>query len=89
MPKAQANLDRVGVRDMLHALADRIEAAPEFSESAVERDVRSLAAERGVKAGLLINGTRAALTGQTVGPSAFRVFTLIGKTRAVDRLRAA
>ena len=50
--------------------------------------MRSLADEHGVKAGLVINGARAALTGQTVGPSAFRVFTIIGKERSVGRLLA-
>jgi glutamyl/glutaminyl-tRNA synthetase len=55
----------------------------------VEADLRKVAEERGLKAGILINGARAALTGQSVGPSAFHVFTAIGKERAVARLRAA
>ena len=50
--------------------------------------MRKLAEERGLKAGVLINGARAALTGQTVGPSAFHLFTALGKERAVARLRA-
>lgn len=87
-PKAFKNLNKPGVRAMLRALAERIDALPEFTEESVEREMRSLAAERGVKAGLLINGSRAALTGQPVGPSAFRVFTIIGRSRAVERLRA-
>lgn len=86
--RALKNLDKEGVRHWLRVLADRIEAAPEFTEESVERQVRALAAEQGLKAGLLINGSRAALTGQTVGPSAFRVFTLVGKSRAIQRLRA-
>ena len=86
--KARANLEKGGVRQMLQVLADRIDLLEEFTEKTVEREVRSLAAERGVKAGLLINGARAALTGQTVGPSAFRVFTIIGRSRAAKRLRA-
>ena len=86
--KALKNLDKDGVRSHLRVLAARIEAAPSFTEDSVEHTVRSLAEEQGLKAGLLINGSRAALTGQTVGPSAFRVFTLIGKERAVERLRA-
>ena len=86
--KALKNLDKAGVRRSLHILADRIEAVPVFSEKSVEDEVRSLAEELGMKAGLLINGSRAALTGQTVGPSAFKVFTLVGKSRSVNRLRA-
>lgn len=88
-PKALKNLNRPGVRELLRTLADRLARSPEFSEQSVEREVRSLAAERGVKAGLLINGSRAALTGQPVGPSAFLVFAILGRERAVQRLRAA
>lgn len=85
--KAIKNLDKDGVRANLRILADRIEVAPEFTQESVEHELRSLAEEQGVKAGLLINGSRAALTGQTVGPSAFHVFTLIGKARTIKRLR--
>ena len=87
--KARRNLDREGARELLHELAHRVESEIEFTEESVERTLRSLATERGVKAGLLINASRAALTGQSVGPSAFRVFTLIGKPRTLERLRAA
>ena len=88
-PKAKANLDKEGVRDLLRLLAERLEPLPEFTEEAVEGELRSLAEEEGVKAGLLINGSRAALTGQPVGPSAFRVFTLVGQQRTLERLRSA
>ena len=87
-PKALANLDKDGVREMLRELAARIERAPDFTEQSVEDELRRLSAEREVKAGLLINGSRAALTGQSVGPSAFRVFALLGKDRVVARLRS-
>jgi glutamyl/glutaminyl-tRNA synthetase len=40
-----------------------------------------------VKAGVLINASRAALTGQPVGPSAFAVFACLGRERVVERLR--
>ncbi len=86
--KARTNLDKAGVRPMLGILAARLERAERFDEASVEAEIRGLAAERGVKPGLLINGSRAALTGQPVGPSAFRVFTILGRARAVRRLRA-
>ena len=87
--KARANLAKDGVREMLRTLADRLELVGAFDEATVEAEIRGLAAELGVKAGPLINGSRAALTGQPVGPSAFRVFTILGRDRAVRRLRAA
>ena len=88
-PKAKANLDKDGVRELLKLLADRLEVLKDFTEEAVETQLRSLAEQEGVKAGLLINGSRAALTGQPVGPSAFRVFTLVGQQGTLERLRSA
>ena len=51
-------------------------------EASVEADLRKLAGERGVKAGVLINASRAALTGPPVGPSAFAVFAVWGAASA-------
>lgn len=86
-PASLAKLDAPGARELLRELAERIAANPEFSEASVEADLRKLAEERGVKAGLLINASRAALTGQPVGPSAFAVFLCLGRERVVARLR--
>jgi glutamyl-tRNA synthetase len=85
-PDALKNLDKPGARELLRELAERLCAAPEFTEQSVEAELRKLAEERSVKAGLLINGARAALTGQPVGPSAFAVFAAIGRARAIQRL---
>ncbi len=86
-PAALEKLNAPGARELLRELAGRIEMSPEFTEASVERDLRQLAGERGVKAGVLINASRAALTGQTVGPSAFAVFVCIGRERVIQRLR--
>ncbi len=84
---ALEKLDAPGARELLRQLADRIESDSEFSEASVERNLRQFAGERAVKAGVLINASRAALTGQTVGPSAFAVFVCIGRERVIQRLR--
>lgn len=86
-PGALEKLNAPGARELLRELAERLAVNPVFSEATVEADLRQLAQERGVKAGLLINASRAALTGQTVGPSAFAVFACIGRERAIQRLR--
>jgi glutamyl-tRNA synthetase len=85
-PQALEKLNAPGARELLHELARRIAADPVFTEASVEEKIRTLAAERGVKAGLIINASRAALTGQPVGPSAFAVFVCIGRERAIERL---
>ena len=88
-PRARKNLEKEGARDLLHELAPRLGALREFSDEGVEREVYTLAEERGVKAGLITNASRAALTGQSVGPSAFAVFVALGQERAVERLQRA
>jgi glutamyl-tRNA synthetase len=85
--KALEKLNAPGARELLRELAERIAANPQFSETTAEADLRKLAEEKGVKAGLLINASRAALTGQSVGPSAFAVFECLGRDRVVARLR--
>ncbi len=84
--QALDKLDVPGARELLRELAGRLADRQEFSEQSVEADLRKLAEERGVKAGVLINASRAALTGQPVGPSAFAVFVCIGRERAIKRL---
>ena len=84
--QAADKLDAPGARELLRELSGRIAATEEFTEASVESELRKLAEERGVKAGLLINASRAALTGQSVGPSAFAVFVRIGRERVIERL---
>ncbi len=85
-PEALAKLDVPGARELLRELSPKLAALPEYTEQTVEAEVRALAAGRGVKAGVIINGARAALTGQHAGPSAFAVFACVGRDRAVRRL---
>jgi glutamyl-tRNA synthetase len=86
-PKAEENLNAAGARELLRELGERLAKLEAWDDHAIEAELRKLAAERGVKAGLLINASRAALTGQPVGPSAFAVFICVGRERAIARLR--
>ena len=86
-PKALKNLDKEGARELLRELAARLVPVDPFTAESVEQELRKLAEEREVKAGLLINGARAALSGQSVGPSAFAVFEILGRERVVKRLK--
>ena len=73
----------------LDELADRLAAREPFDLAGTESTLRSLAEGKGVKAGLLINATRVALTGQAVAPSLFEVMLALGQDRVVARLRRA
>jgi glutamyl-tRNA synthetase len=76
------------LRELLSGLADRMETVEPFNAETAEAALRAFAEESGVKAGLLINGSRTMLTGQAVGPSMFEVFDVIGRDSSVQRLRS-
>jgi glutamyl-tRNA synthetase len=75
--------------ELLAALAEGIDRVQPFDAAQTEHALRALAQQRGVKAGLLINAARVALTGQAVAPGLFDVMVVLGKDRVVKRLREA
>jgi glutamyl-tRNA synthetase len=76
------------LRELLPALADRLETVEPLTSAQAEEALRAFSDEAGVKAGLLINASRTMLTGQSVGPSMFEVFEIIGRDRSAMRLRS-
>lgn len=76
------------LRHWLPELADRFESISEFTEENVYNAVAAFAEEKGTKVGVIMNGSRALLSGVAVGPSMTAVFVTIGKERSVMRLRS-
>ncbi len=76
------------LRLWLPQLAERLAALPEFTHDTIEEACRALAEELGIKPGILINGSRAAVTGQLAGPSMFELLEALGRERVVSRLHA-
>jgi glutamyl-tRNA synthetase len=74
--------------EWLPELGRRYAALEPFDHASAEATLRAYADELGVKAGLLINGARTAVTGRSVGPSLFDVLTCLGRDRVVRRLQA-
>lgn len=83
------NLKDERLKELLPGLADRLDRVEEFTHDNVEAALRAYSEEQGVKAGLLINASRTALTGQTVGPGMFDIFVTLGRSRSVERLHRA
>jgi glutamyl-tRNA synthetase len=75
------------LRQLIPILLDRYEREAEFSLESTERHLRAVAEETGVKAGILINALRVALTGQGVAPGLFAVMMALGRARTLDRIR--
>ena len=68
------------------ALVSVLRTVTPFDEPHVEAAVRGSAAERGIKAGVLIHATRVAVTGRTTSPGLFEVVVLLGRERTLERL---
>ncbi|HVA02048.1 MAG TPA: glutamate--tRNA ligase [Terriglobia bacterium] len=77
------------LHDLLSQLAERLEKLEGFDLAQTEGCLRQFAEERGIKAGLLINAARVALTGQAVAPGLFEVMHVLGRERTARRLRRA
>jgi glutamyl/glutaminyl-tRNA synthetase len=89
-PVAWADLAaKAGAGDRLRKLADVLAGVEPFEHDPIEKAVRGLATEIGVKAGEVIMPARIALTGKKVTPGIFDVILLLGRDRSVARLRRA
>lgn len=74
--------------DVLQALVQRLEALPSFDRPAVLAALDGLAAERGLKLGKVAQPARVALLGTAVSPPIDVVLAVLGRERALARLRA-
>lgn len=60
-----------------------------FDPASLELTLKSVAAELGVKAGILVHPTRLACTGKSIGPSLYHLMSVLGKERVLQRLDRA
>jgi glutamyl-tRNA synthetase len=81
------NLSDPILEDLLPELANRLEALPQFVHDPIEDVFRTYAEQKDIKAGLLINAVRTAVSGTSVGPGLFEMLETLGKGRVVSRLR--
>jgi len=75
--------------EWLPELARRFAALDRFDAATAETALRGYAGELEIKAGVLINAARTAVTGRAVGPSLFEVLECLGRDRVVARLSAS
>ena len=59
---------------------------PNGTRLTLEKALRELADARTVKAGMLIQGTRIAMTGRMVSPGLFEMLVLLGQETVLRRL---
>ena len=70
-------------------LRDAFSSLNSFDAATLGNTLTSLAAEMGVKAGVLVHPTRLACTGKTIGPSLYHLMEVLGKERVLHRLDRA
>ena len=71
----------------LTAACETLEGLPDWTAAAIEPVIRDLAASLGLSAGALIHPIRLAVTGRTASPGLFEVLELLGRERALRRMR--
>jgi glutamyl-tRNA synthetase len=84
-------LSMPGVKEHVAALRDTL-AHVDWTETEIEGRLRELADQRTVKAGMLIQASRIAVTGGMVSPGLFEMLVLLGRDtvlRRLDRLIAS
>jgi glutamyl-tRNA synthetase len=75
------------IRPLLARLAESLDTLEPYDGPAIEHALRATAETVGVKAAPLIHAARVAATGRAVSAGLFEVLVLLGRDRAVRRLR--
>jgi glutamyl-tRNA synthetase len=82
-------LDRKENKENILLFADRLAELEDFKKENIERICRGFAEERGIKTASIIHPTRVAITGKTKGAGLFEIMEILGKKKALERMRKA
>jgi len=76
-------------KNILQKATEKLKGLDNFDIDGIEKAVRSLADEIGVKAAKIIHPVRLASTGRTSGAGLFETLALLGKEKTIERLTRA
>ncbi len=82
-------LRAAGIDAALLAAAEALENVGDFRHDAIEAALRSVPEAVGLKPKAVFQAVRVAVTGSTVSPPLFESLELLGRDRALRRIRAA
>src|SRR5213594_1764170 len=88
-PKAAAKHLTSEIGPVLDDLIGRLAALPRWDAAAIESAFQATLAAHGLALGKLAQPVRVAVTGGTVSPGIYEVLDVLGRERALARLRAA
>jgi glutamyl-tRNA synthetase len=75
-------------RTRLKKLRDALAPLEDFTAAGLEKTLKAVALELGVKAGLLVHPARLACTGAAAGPSLYHLLEILGRETVLKRLEA-
>ncbi len=85
----QRGMDAERTRRALDAAGDALSELEPFDAASIERLLRPLAADLGLRVGQMLGTLRVAATGQRVSPPIFESLEALGRERTLNALRAA
>lgn len=74
--------------EWLPELAKRLETVHDWSHDSISAVVKTFCEEKSTKFGIVLNGARVLLTGQSVGPSMLSTMEKLGKSKTTTRLKS-
>jgi len=87
-PEARADLSGEAEGRLLR-LRDAFSKLDPYTVPTLEASLKQVAADLGIKSGLLVHPLRMACTGRAIGPSLYHLLDVLGKERVLARLDAA
>ncbi|MHB8085892.1 MAG: glutamate--tRNA ligase, partial [Dehalococcoidia bacterium] len=85
----QGKLDKVQTVTVLEKSISMLGNLNEWDSEIMEKTIRPLTDELGMKAGPFFSVLRVAVTGRTASPPLFQTMAVLGRVRCVERLKAA
>jgi glutamyl-tRNA synthetase len=85
----QGKLDKVQAVNVLEKSIVMLEQLKEWDPDIMEKTIRPLTDELGMKAGPFFSVLRVAITGRTASPPLFATMAVLGRVRCMERLKAA
>ncbi len=74
---------------LLRDLIPVLQASPDFTVAALDREIHTWIETKGLQMGNLVHALRLALTGKTAGPGLFECLELLGRERSIARIERA
>jgi glutamyl-tRNA synthetase len=86
-PKAKEKYINEKTIPILKDVTEKLSALEEFTQDKIEKIFMDIVNEKGLKLGQVAQPVRVVITGSTVSPGIYEVLEIVGKEKAIKRLR--